>query len=148
MKAISVLTLSTLLLASAVWADSAIYKWVDEKGVVHYSTEPHSDAAKPIGIVNTGNSLPNPSTAPFPASATGPGAAAGADDGTLVQVTPGDSRACRANRDRLSKYLQAGDFYRLDDKGQKVLLSAEEKAQALEDARNAVRQMCKPGGGQ
>ena len=144
MKTIPILTLSTLLLASAAWADSAIYKWVDEKGVVHYSTEPHGDAAKPIGIVNTGNSLPSPSTAPFPASAAPP---PGANDATLIAPLQADSPACKAAREQLSKYLEASSLYQIDSKGQKTTLSAEEKAIALDEARIKIHQVCKPGGG-
>ena len=147
MKTLSILALGTLLLAEAAWADTPIYKWVDPQGVVHYSTEPHSDAAKPINIINTGNSLPNLSTAPAPASATGPKPAA-TDDAALLQPLPADSPACKAGRDRLFKYLHADNLYQLDDKGQKVPLSDQAKAQALDEARNYVRQACSPGGGQ
>ena len=147
MKTISALALGAVLLAGAAWADSPIYKWVDSQGVVHYSTEPHSDAAKPIGIVNSGNSLPNPSTAPAPAGVSGASASAAAD-ATLLQPTPADSPACKAGRDRLFKYLHADNLYQLDDKGQKVPLSKEDQAKALDEARNYVRQACSPGGGQ
>ena len=148
MKTFSILILGALSLAGAAWADTPIYKWVDSQGVVHYSTEPHSDAAKPISIINTGNSLPNPSTAPLPTSATGAGASRSDDDATLVVPLPADSPACKAGRDRLFQYLHASSLYQLDDKGQKVPLSAQDKAKTVDDARNYVRQACSPGGGQ
>lgn len=149
MKTVPLLALGTLLLAGGAWADTPIYKWVDAQGVVHYSTEPHGDASKQTSIVNTGNSLPNPSTAPLPASATGAGAAgSAANDATLVQPQPSDSPACKAGRDRLFKYLHADSLYQLDDRGQKTPLSKQDQAKALDEARNYVRQACSPGGGQ
>ena len=148
MKTVPLLALGAVLLASAAWADAPIYKWVDSKGVVHYSTEPHSDAAKPIGIVNTGNSLPSPSTAPFPASAAGPASAPGADDATLVAPLQADSPACKAAREELSRYLGASSLYKVGANGQKTTLSAEETAIVVNEARIKVRQACSPGGGQ
>jgi hypothetical protein len=38
------LLLSTLLAASTWAAGATVYKWVDEKGVVHYSDQPHPNA--------------------------------------------------------------------------------------------------------
>ena len=90
----TILTLGTLLLAGTTWADTPIYKWVDPQGVVHYSTEPHGDSAKQTNIINSGNSLPNPSTAPLPANATGDAGAAASNDAALVQPSPADSPAC------------------------------------------------------
>ena len=147
MKTLFALTSAALLLAGAAWADTPIYKWVDPQGVVHYSTEPHGDSAKQTNIINSGNSLPNPSTAPVPAGATGASPSAAAD-ATLVQPNPADSPACKAGRDRLFKYLHADTLYQLDDKGQKTPLSKQDQAKALDEARNYVRQACSPGGGQ
>src|SRR5690348_16437766 len=124
MKTLSALTSAALLLAGAAWADTPIYKWVDPQGVVHYSTEPHGDSAKQTNIINSGNSLPNPSTAPLPPTASGDaGAAAATNDAALVQPSPADTPACKAGRDRLFKYLHADNLYQLDAKGQKVPLS-------------------------
>ncbi len=147
-KTVTALALGTLLLAGSAWADSAVYKWVDDQGVVHYSTEPHGDNAKQTNIINTGNSLPTPSTAPFPASAAGAASASDADDAKLQQETPNDSPACKHNRERLTTYLQASSLYQVDAKGQKTALSDEAKAKALAEARNTVRRTCGSDGGQ
>lgn len=121
------------------FADTPIYKWVDDKGNVHYSTEPHSDKAQQLTIPNTGT-LPNPD-APPPAAAPSP-----QDDAKLVQPQPADSPACKAGRDRLFKYLHADSLYQVDDKGNKQPLSAADKAKALDEARAYVNQACNGGG--
>ena len=131
--------------SAAAWGDTPIYKWVDAQGVVHYSTEPHSDNAQPTTIVNKGT-LPAASTAPGAASANGPGAAV--DDATLTQSTSSDSSLCKSARDTLSKYLHAGQLYQVDNKGAQQPLSAAEQQKVLDDARNYVKQACNPGGGQ
>lgn len=145
MRATSLKTIIAFLalsIATAAWGDTAIYKWVDAKGVVHYSTVPHDSNAKPIGIVNTANT-PTPSTAAAPASATSTSAA----DDALVMPTPADSPACKAGRNRLFQYLHADSLYQIDSKGRKEKLSKQEMQKALEGAREYVRQACSPGGG-
>jgi Domain of unknown function (DUF4124) len=129
--------------AVTAWGDSPIYKWVDAQGVVHYSTEPHSDNAQPTNIVNKGT-LPNASTAPGAASANGPGAAV--DDTKLTQPTSTDSSLCKSARETLSKYLRSGQLYQVDNKGEQQPLSAAEQQKVIDDARGFVKQACGPGG--
>jgi hypothetical protein len=143
MKMAFALAMGMLAMASAAWGDTPIYKWVDAQGVVHYSTVPHSDDAKQLSIVNTGT-LPNASTAPAAATAT-TAASSPATDLSLVTPTQTDSTACKAGRDRLLKYLQADHLYVQDDKGQKKQLSKDDQNQALNEARDYVRQACSPG---
>ena len=126
-------------------ADTPIYKWVDSKGQVHYSTQPHSDNAQQLSIQNqASNPVPPASTAP--GASTTAAAAQYKSDAELVAPQPADSPACKAGRDRLFKYLHANSLYSLDDKGNKVPLSAEDKKKALDDARNYVNQACNGGG--
>ena len=141
MKASFALIIGVFLLATAAWADTPIYKWVDAQGQVHYSTVPHSDSAKPLDIVNKGT-LPNASTAPAAASA---GDSTANADASLVMPAQTDSPACKAGRDRLFKYLHADHLYVLDDKGQKQQMSKEDQDKALNEARDYVRQACSPG---
>ncbi|HLW75272.1 MAG TPA: DUF4124 domain-containing protein [Gammaproteobacteria bacterium] len=143
MKTLLAIFFSTCM--TTAWADTPIYKWVDAQGVVHYSTEPHSDSAQPINIVNKGT-LPAASTAPAASSANGPGSAAA--DATLTQPTSTDSSLCKSARETLSKYLHAGQLYQVNNKGEQQSLSATEQQKVLDDARNYVKQACGPGGGQ
>ena len=127
--------------ASLVLADTPIYKWVDDQGRVHYSTEPHGDKAQQLAIQNQGNSASPPaSTAPGAAPATPQ------NDALLVQPQATDSPACKSGRDRLFKYLHADSLYSKDDKGNKIPLSAADKKKALDEARAYVTQACSGGG--
>lgn len=143
MKIVSTLALGALLLATAAWGDTAIYKWVDAQGQVHYSTEPHSSDAKQLDIVNKGT-LPSASTAPFSASAAAPSSAT--DDAALVVPTAKDSDACKKGRERLFQYLHADTLYQLDSKGNKQPLSKQQQEQAVTQARAYVQQTCSQGG--
>ena len=139
---VSIVIVALLAWVTAVAADQTIYKWVDDKGQVHYSTEPHSDNAKALNITT---STPAAATTPVPTGATA-AAKAYVDDSALIHPQPADSPACAAGRDRLFKYLHADRLYSVDDKGNKVTMSKADQAKALDEARDYVRQACGPGG--
>lgn len=138
----AIIATAALAWGLAAAADPAIYKWVDDKGQVHYSTEPHSDNAKALNILT---SSPATATTPAPTGATA-SAKAYVDDANLLHPQPADSPACAAGRDRLFKYLHADSLYSVDDKGQKVAMSKADHDKALDDARDYVRQACGQGG--
>lgn len=136
--------LASLCLAGRVLADTPIYKWVDEQGRVHYSTEPHGDKAQQLAVQNQGVDPTQAATgAPAPSTAA---SAQQQRDTKLVQAQQSDSPACKAGRDRLAKYLQADKLFKVDDKGNQVPLSADDKQKALDDARAYVDQTCGGGG--
>ncbi|HEX4300954.1 MAG TPA: DUF4124 domain-containing protein [Gammaproteobacteria bacterium] len=134
-------SLLALACMSAALADTPIYKWVDEQGQVHYSTVPHDDKAQQLSIQNT--STPNAGTAVTPAPVAA--SAAPATDAQMLQPQPTDPPACKAGRARLAKYLHAATLFSTDDKGNKVRLSDAEKKQALDEAREYVREACGSG---
>jgi hypothetical protein len=129
---------AVLSLSVAAWADAPVYKWVDSKGVAHYSSTPHSDEAKPIDIINKGNVLTQP-----PAPST---AAPASGDKSAVAVDPNDSAACKAAKTSLNSYLTADYLYTLNDKGEKQQLPKDQQQKAITDARAQVAQACKAGG--
>ena len=135
-----------LAAATLACADTPIYKWIDEQGRVHYSTEPHGDKNQKLAVQNQGND-PSQSSTPAPAASTAAAAQQQYQrDAQLVAPQATDSPACKAGRDRLFKYLHADSLYTIDDKGNKVALSADDKKKALDDARAYVTQACGGGG--
>ncbi|HSN18656.1 MAG TPA: DUF4124 domain-containing protein [Gammaproteobacteria bacterium] len=133
-----------LCAAGLAYADTPIYKWIDEQGRVHYSTEPHGNKSQQLAIQNQGD-LSTPPASSAPGASTAAAAQQSKSDAQLVQPTADDSPACKAGRDRLFKYLHADSLYSIDDKGNKVPLSANDMKKALNDARAYVTQAC--GGG-
>ena len=126
------LTLITAL-GTAAMAQSAIYKWVDQNGRVHYSSVPPSATLAPTSIVNTaGHAVPSASHAP--AAATGTAA--------LTTLTPDDTPACKTARETLAKYLSASYLYTLGKDGKQQKLDATQQAAAVAQAKNAVSQAC------
>ena len=134
-----------LCAAGLALADTPVYKWVDDQGRVHYSTEPHGDKPQQLAIQNQGNN-PSPPASTAPAAVSAGAAQQASADAQLVQAQSTDTATCKAGRDRLAKYLQADTLYRKDDKGNQVPLSADEKQAALVDARAYVTKNCSGGG--
>ena len=130
-----------MLAAGMARADTPIYKWVDDKGQVHYSTLPHGDTAKQLPIQNTATPHAGTDVTPVPGAST----TAAPADATLMQPKQDDSPECKASRERLFKFLHSDKLYSLDAQGNKVPLSAEDAQRAVDDARSNVKQAC--GGG-
>ena len=128
------LTLITALATSAV-AQSAIYKWVDKDGQVHYSSVPPSATLAPTSIVNS-------ATEAAPAAGSAPSAATGT--AALTTITPDDSAACKTARETLAKYLGASYLYTLGKDGKQQKLDPTQQAAAVAQAKNAVSQACSP----
>jgi len=140
--------LAMLLLAPG--AQAQIYKWVDEKGQVHYDDRPPEgkdpkDAKK---------------MAPAPAAAKGAPNAGGADwkqqeiEFKQRQVQRGEAqaadekkraqreKACAAAREDLEYNQQGGRFYTTDDKGEKRYRTDAEQAAVVEARRRKVAELC------
>jgi Domain of unknown function (DUF4124) len=131
--------LMVTLLSGSVLADSPIYKWVDKDGQVHYSTVPHSSDAKPINITNSAQGL---------APATGTIAGSAAADKLMPQISPTDSAACKAAKQKLSQYMSADVLYTTTPDGKQKKLSKDEQAKVVQRARNDVTVACTPQEGQ
>lgn len=123
------------LLSGSVLADSTIYKWVDKDGQVHYSTVPHSSDAKPINVVNSAQGL-------APAAGTVAGSAAA--DSQIPAISPNDSAACKAAKQKLGQYMSADVLYTKMPDGKQKELSSDEKAKVVQRARNDVTVACTP----
>lgn len=133
--------MAAALYLAAVHADTPIYKWVDDQGKVHYSTEPHGDKAQQLAISNTANA-PSAGTSAAPSSAT----VQAANDATLARPQASDSPACKEARERFFTFLHSDHLYSVDGQGNKTELSPEDQQKAIDDARANASRACNGGG--
>ncbi|MCL5668700.1 MAG: DUF4124 domain-containing protein [Gammaproteobacteria bacterium] len=141
-----------VLLLCLAWLGQAqgagIYKWVDEKGKVHYGDRPGNSGAQEVTVK--------------PAPPQDSGLREREDkqqrllksleqDRKQTEQARDQARAdkirseqeCKMAKVRLKSYEQAGYFYADESDGKKRILSNEESKDSLEKARKAVDYWCK-----
>lgn len=131
-----------VMLSGTALAQTAVYKWVDKSGQVHYSSVPPSTSLAPTSIVNTAADQQAASAASAPSAASATRAA----DRALTIPEPADTAACKSARAALSKYLGASYLYTVGKDGAHQKLSSAQEAQALAEASKAVTTNCSPTG--
>ncbi len=136
MKSRCIVLLLAALVMGAALADTAVYKWVDKDGNVHYSSVPQTPNAQPTDIINTASDqVPAASSAPSAGSAN-----------QVPAISPDDAPACKTAKQELGKYLTAGALYTVDASGNKSVLTKDKQAQIIQQARNQVTVACSPAG--
>lgn len=147
-----VFTLILLLLAGSQ-VSAAVYKWVDEKGQVHYSSRPQNENAEEIKIRDQRlNSTPgaSPETAQQRLEKQRKYLEAERQDKESIRAEKLKQQAeeqkrerqCHQARDHLANIERAGTLYDLDEKGKRVYLSEEQKKKSIENVRNYIAKQC------
>lgn len=143
-----------LLLLAGGQVGAAVYKWVDEKGQVHYSNRPQGDDARELKIrdqrINTTPGA-SPETAQQRLEKQRKFIEAERQEKEAIQEEKlkqrekeqKRERQCHQARDYLANISGSGVLYDLDEKGQRVYLTEEQKGKAIEAARRDVEQLCR-----
>ncbi|MGD8380447.1 MAG: DUF4124 domain-containing protein [Gammaproteobacteria bacterium] len=134
-------------LLAALPAAAAVYRWVDKDGNVHYSDKPVTPQAQRTHI----KSRP---TDPKQASQSLEDLRNQASDyrqqvQAQQQSTEDAEKArkerearCKKAREDLAKILPARKMYKLNDKGERVYQTDDERVKAVEKARERVNELC------
>jgi hypothetical protein len=146
-----------VLPALGIWGSSfaQIYKWVDAQGVTHYSQSPPAPGQGKAQVLNV----------PDAATATTPGQGA-ADQNWQEkdrefrerQAKAADlrrqaeekaerdeaqrHRACQQARAAVDQLTRQGRIFNVNEKGERVYLSDDDRARGLQDANQQVAQYC------
>ena len=128
-------------------AAQAMYKWVDEKGVTHFSEQPPPDA-KATKVTPKVTPPSNPGSYNPDAWKAQEGEA---KKRTVQRRKDGDledrQRAVRASncgtaRNRLATLQESNEVIRYNDKGEKVFLSEKERNEQIAHAKDLVKEWC------
>lgn len=152
--ALHIVALTLLLGATASHAQpDKYYKWVDDKGGVHYSARPPRD--RPAQLIKMERESSPAATPPSPpakagagpapaAPATEPEATAAADSAKARVLAAEAATNCEIARKNLNA-LSARARVRIKDEktGEFRFLTAEEHAQWLQDSEAGVRDNCR-----
>jgi len=138
-----------MLWALLVPASAQVYKWVDEKGVTHYGERPPQ--GKKAQEVE--RRLANPG--PAPGKAAQPGwkeqdlefrrrrIETEQTEAKQKQQEAANRRACNQARDQLAQTGSARRLYRLDEKGERVFQSDDERNASIARLEQLVSERCR-----
>lgn len=142
---------AVLLLAAFAAVAQPMYRWVDEKGVTHFSQDPPPDGRKATRIEPRAMApgKPAPVARDTPQAWKEQEAEFRRRQVERSQREERDERAagkraerCSAARQRLALHETQIRVYRRDDKGEKVYYTDEERAGVIREQRDLIRENC------
>ena len=140
------IVLVAALLAAATASAQKLYKWVDEKGVTHYSESPPADKGESARFQHK----------------VAPGNAVAPEDWKQRELEwrkqkvdrdskdrPSDdaaardkARRCRTAQAQLDQLRNTRRIYRLDDKGERVYVEDDQRPELMDKAQREIRESC------
>jgi hypothetical protein len=136
------------LWALVVPAAAQVYKWVDEKGTTHYGERPPQGRK----AQEVEQHLPNPGPAPGKADQPNWKEKDLEFRSRRIETEQAEAKrkqredvqrqACNQARDQLGQMIFARRLYRLDDKGERMLQSDEERGASIARQEQLVVQRC------
>ncbi|NBB94044.1 MAG: DUF4124 domain-containing protein [Gammaproteobacteria bacterium] len=149
MKATAPILITSLLLGLLVsppvtGAEDTIYKWVDEEGVVHYSTRPPDGVDfVEMGIDLESNESPPATDAETTSSEQRPAEPPEQPEMTEAEPDPEVvAERCRQARSNLENLTQRSNLTIRGDDGESRPLSDEEREGMIEDAQAFIDEWC------
>jgi len=142
---IRILTIIMFALSYSAWGGE-IYKWVDEKGNVHFSDQPGKSEAQQID-------MPKFKTDPvleqrqqdrqeMEKKEQDQNTAKSADEAEAQKKEQQRKKNCITARERVEQLQTVRRLFRIDESGERHDLSDEERATALQKAREDVKTWC------
>lgn len=128
--------LLAVLCAAAAPAHADVYRWVDANGKVHYSDTPPPEGAQKMGIQS--GRADKPATT---AQANSGAAESKPRDAAEAQAEL-QQKQCELARATLQAYQSDATLVRKDADGNKHVLTADEKAKEIDQAKQQVKAAC------
>lgn len=127
-------------------SNRAIWTWTDAAGKVFYSDRPdHEDAVRVQLFWHSDGTLEE-ATAAAGSGEAPPDPGRQAYDGETAEERAAResvvARNCKRAKEILDSYENAPKLYRTDDEGKRIILSADEQAATLADARAKTEFLC------
>ncbi len=142
----SVVLLAALLFSSVALSQT-MYKWVDEKGVTHFSETPPPDGkadAKKIQVKPVGEEKPRVDNWKEREQQSRQSRAKQdvADEAQRMKDQQGRAQRCRTAQRQVDIYRNSGVVFQLNDKGERVFLEESQRNSELKRWEEMVRDNC------
>jgi Domain of unknown function (DUF4124) len=140
--------LALLLLLTAPGSRAEIYRWVDPQGQVHFEDRSEAQSASETrSYTPPAAATQNPQqrmdkTRKLLNAYQAERQQAREQDERQKQELAKRSRQCAIARDHLRQYQQYGGIYRLDDDGERVYLSDQEREALINRSRDDIARWC------
>lgn len=150
------LTLTILLMFTSLALAGKIYKWVDENGQIHYSSQKPPNQTVETVKVSKGPKVPEPAPTEPAEEGAAPSAAeqlaeqdaqdAADEVAAREQLAEADRinrrKQCELARQNLAALNATVRVTRTNEQGEVVRMTDEERVNALKTAQQAIRQYC------
>ena len=140
-----IVTTSLALVLSSTAMAGQIYKWVDAKGVTHFSEQPpQGQQANTVNTATPPPPAPEPKPAPTFKDIADPQQAA-ADAKVKKEVAEQEAQRlkyCETQRNNLAQ-LENNPRVRVEDGGEMRRLGEDERQQRIADSKKAITENCK-----
>jgi len=145
---------NALLKICVLWAlllpaSAQVYKWVDDKGTIHYGERPPQGKKAREVEQRLANPAPAPGKAAEPSwkdkdlEFRGRRIEAEQAEAKRQQQDATNRQACNQARDHVAQMKAARRMYRLNEKGERVYQSAEEHQAAIAQLERLVSERCR-----
>ncbi len=145
MKRLSSALVLLLLLYGITTQAATVYRWVDEKGRVHFSDQPRGNGVQTVQVRPTppATAVAKETSAPPPEARS---VAQMDKGGRPVREARRQRKArhknCQIARDNLERNLSIARLYRVGPDGERHYLSEAEREAVLEKSRRQVKAWC------
>lgn len=147
------LGLTLLVCCSSAYSAEVYYKWKDERGRIHYSATPplrgeyerftkHGTPVKNLQAEK--ETSPKPSQEKPSEQAPAPNEEAQAETATPPEAQKSLQQNCEKAKANLTLLQGDQDVIRIDPEGNKVVLSEQEREEALRQTRKDIEYFCEP----
>lgn len=147
MKRCLVTCVTAALLLGAALCRAELYRWVDERGQTHFSDRPADSQPHEIGVRPSAAASQQPhqrmdKTRRLLNAFQVERQQQREQQAKQKQQAEERRRNCLQARDNLRQYSESGSIYRLDDNGNRVYLSEQERAALVARHRQAAAEWC------
>ncbi len=136
-----------LILCSVALQAATVYRWVDERGRVHFSDQPRGNVVETVKLSGSsryphGEKKPPAASSDGGSTATVAHSATAAGDGDEKQRGKMRSKNCQIAKDNLARNARISRMYRVGATGERYYLSEAEREAVLEKSRRQVKDWC------
>ena len=130
-----------VILQLTSFAKAEVYKWTDDKGVVHYGDQPH-DRKATLFVPHQSNNIFTPKKVEELAENKNNSLSSTQSNPEKLMRTTADTKRCEYLRSRLQIFNQVGRLAIMSPEGKRNYLSDQQRGDQLAQLKKEVEMLC------